>query len=351
MDHAKNSEHKDPDGPAFRTGADEPIGSHLLAGLSSELRAAINEEIDRQVATRIKREVAHYRELFELAQQGGRVGVFEINMLDGTSMGSAMWAELLGQPAGTTGIDRRRWVELLHPDDRNRILQAVAEAVATGDDTALEYRIILPDGGIRWLHSRNMSRKLRNGTLYKAYGTLQDITDRKRLEAEILHNAYHDSLTGIPNRRCFVEGLRDAFDKRMRTGQEVAVALFDLDDLKPANDCFGHEAGDALICAAADRLRSVVYDTGMVARLGGDEFAVLLEGSGTQQLQQLADQSLKEISQPVDFNGRLLKSSASAGGAIGSIARSETPEGLLRCADMALYAAKRSGRGTYQVAS
>ncbi|GGI83710.1 hypothetical protein GCM10007973_20280 [Polymorphobacter multimanifer] len=321
-----------------------------LEALAPDLRDAVNRAIERQVQIRLDQEVAHYRRLFELAQEGGRVGVFEIDMRRGTSTGSAMWARLLGQPEGTSSVDRQTWIAMMHPDDRERILGAVAKAVSSGCDTALDYRIHLPDGSTRWLHSRNLVERDGEGQSYRAYGTLQDITDRKLLETAMLHTANHDTLTDLPNRRRFMEELRQAFEERELTGQHIAVALFDLDELKPANDRYGHEAGDALIQATAKRLSKVVSSVGMAARLGGDEFALLLKGPGALKLKGMAERSLRVINMPVIFSDILLRSSASAGGAVDSRTHVGSPELLLRRADMALYAAKRNARGTYREA-
>lgn len=324
--------------------------ANLIAQLSPDLRDAVKQEIEAQVALRLVQEISHHRRLLDLAQEGGRVGVFEIDMRSGTSTGSAMWARLLGKPEGTAFVDRQMWIDIVHPDDRKQIVEAVAKAVALGCDTALDYRIMLPDGGTRWLHSRNLIEKDGHGRSCRAYGTLQDITDRKLLEAQILHNANHDILTGLPNRRRFMEEVTQAFEERERTGQEIAVALFDLDDLKPANDHYGHEAGDVLIQTTADRLGRVASQAGMAARLGGDEFAMLLKGHGALELRKLAEQSLHVIHRPVPFSDFVLQSSASAGGAVVTVEQISSPELLLRRADLALYAAKRHARGSYQEA-
>jgi diguanylate cyclase (GGDEF)-like protein len=331
-------------------GAGRCASGDLIARLPPDVQAAVRQEIEREVALQLTEKVAAHHRLLELAQEGGRVGVFEIDMRSGLSTGSAMWARLLALPDGAACVDRQIWVSMLHPDDREQVLQAVGRAVALGCDTSLDYRIVLPDGGVRWLHSRNLIEKDRNGRSARAYGTLQDITDRKLLEAQILHNANHDSLTGLPNRRRFMEELCQAFEDRSRASSQVAVALFDLDNLKPTNDQYGHEAGDALIQASAGRLGSVALEAGMAARLGGDEFALLLRGRDALQVQCLAEQSLQAIQQPVSFGDIVLRSSASAGGAVDAAGRDSSPELLLRRADMALYVAKRNARGTYQEA-
>jgi diguanylate cyclase (GGDEF)-like protein len=326
-------------------------GHDLVGRLPPEVQEAIRQEIEREVALQLHERAAAHHRLLELAQEGGRVGVFEIDMRSGLSTGSSMWARLLALPEGAATVDRQAWAGMLHPEDREHVLGAVAKAVMLGCDTALDYRITLPDGTIRWLHSRNLIEKDEHGRSFRAYGTLQDITDRKRLEAEIQHSANHDSLTGLPNRRRFMEELCQAFEDGHRNSEQVAVALFDLDNLKPTNDLYGHEAGDVLIQASAGRLGSVAVKAGLAARLGGDEFALLLRGRDARQLRRLAERSLQAIRRPVSFGNITLQSSASAGGAVDNIASDSSPEALLRKADLALYVAKRNARGTYHGAS
>ncbi len=325
-------------------------GGDLIAQLAPELQDGIRQEIEREVAARLHERLAAHHRLLELAQEGGQVGVFEIDMLTGHSTGSSMWARLLALPDGTASVGRQAWVRMLYPDDRDHVLQSVAKAAALGCDTALDYRIILPDGTIRWLHSRNLIEKDAQGRPARAYGTLQDISDRKLLEAKVLHSANHDSLTGLPNRRRFMEELGQAFEDGNRRPARVAVALIDLDNLKPTNDLHGHEAGDALLQASAERLGAIARDTGLAARLGGDEFALLIMDSDARQLRRMAQESLAAIRSPVRFGETMLQSSASAGGAWEHIGSHSSPELLLRRADSALYRAKRNARGTYQEA-
>lgn len=326
------------------------VSADVLAQLPAELRDVMQREIERQVADRVRERLEPQQRLFELAQEGGRVGVFEIDMRNGYSTGSRMWARLLGQAEGTTHVGREQWTRMLHPEDRERVLKAVARAVALGGDTALDYRIRLPDGSERWLSSRNLIEQDELGRSLRAYGTLHDITERKLLEAQILYNASHDSLTGLANRRRFMEELGNAFEELHGTDDRVAVALFDLDDLKPANDRHGHEAGDRLLQASADRLGAVAGNRGVAARLGGDEFALLLKGRNALQLRELAEQSLRDIRQPVAFGSLVLQSGASAGGAVDRCLPTSSPKFLLRRADIALYAAKRTARGEYREA-
>lgn len=325
-----------------------------LLGAESALLSRIDPSICPDIAALIERRIADgVRAATEvalrntkLAQEGGRIGVFDIDMATGDAVGSSMWAELLGQTRDTSSMSRRTWIKLLHPDDRNRVLASVASMAETGADTSIDYRIILPDGEVRWLHSRNLvTRHSGDTTLASAYGTLQDITERKALEAQVLRAAYHDDLTGLPNRRYFMEHLTAACADTSRE-RRVGLAIYDLDFLKRANDQHGHDAGDVLLKSVAERLQDVSGDQAIVARLGGDEFALLLQTEDSSRLRSLAEAALVALRSPVYFRGCAISAAASAGGAVSG--RGATlASALFRQADQALLRAKRSSRGSY----
>lgn len=318
----------------------------LLSGVDPAIRSKIAALIEQRIEEGIRTAADLALRNTNLAQEGGRIGIFDIDMATGDSLGSPMWAELLGQTRDTCSMTRRTWIKLLHPDDRSRVLTSVASMVATGADTAIDYRIVLPSGEMRWLHSRNLvTRRSDDATLAMAYGTLQDITERKALEAQVFRAAYHDDLTGLPNRRFFMEQLTAACADTARGGR-VGLAIYDLDFLKRANDQHGHDAGDLLLQSVADRLQDVSGDQAIVARLGGDEFALLLQTDDPSRLRTLAEEALVTLRHPVYFRGCAISSAASAGGAVSS--KGPTPAAaLFRRADQALLNAKRSSKGNY----
>ena len=179
--------------------------------------------------------------------------------------------------------------------------------------------------------------------------THEDITERRRAEAEIIHLARHDPLTGLANRAEFNARLEDACKRMKRNGGTVTVMMADLDRFKVVNDTFGHPAGDQLLIEVGRRLRSTVRETDVVARLGGDEFAVIQEGGPDQHEGAIAValKIISAISRPFDLGGNR----TSLGTSIGIVLAPEhetDPEGLLKRADLALYDAKSSGRNDYR---
>ena len=178
---------------------------------------------------------------------------------------------------------------------------------------------------------------------------VQDVTERNALERQLRHEAFHDPLTNLPNRALFHDRLQHALARIRRGGGVVGVALLDLDDFKTVNDSLGHTAGDHVLIAVGDRLRTALRPADTVARLGGDEFVVLCEDmAGRAELLEVADRLRAAIAAPVVVADRELVVSASVGLAV-SDDPSDSPAELLRHADTAMYQAKLHGRGRWEL--
>jgi diguanylate cyclase (GGDEF)-like protein len=176
--------------------------------------------------------------------------------------------------------------------------------------------------------------------------THEDITEAKRAEERISHAAHHDALTGLPNRKLFSEQLEQAL-KRVRRGERLAVLYLDLDHLKRINDTLGHAIGDKLLKRVADRLRSCVRDIDLVARLSGDEFAIIQTSlHRPSDAADLAMRVREAIHEPIDLNDHQVTVDISVGISIAPNDATELNE-LLKTADIALYEAKNTGRGTF----
>jgi diguanylate cyclase (GGDEF)-like protein len=180
--------------------------------------------------------------------------------------------------------------------------------------------------------------------------THEDITERRRAEAEIVHLARHDALTGLANRAEFNARLEEASKRLKRSGGAVTVMMIDLDEFKAVNDTLGHPAGDQLLVEVGRRLQVTIRETDVLARLGGDEFAIIQEGESDQRgaAAALAMRIINAIIQPFDLNGN----PASVGASIGIVLAPEhesEPEGLLKRADLALYDARANGRNDFRI--
>ncbi len=177
---------------------------------------------------------------------------------------------------------------------------------------------------------------------------LRDITERKRAEETIRQLAYHDSLTGLPNRRLFSDRLNLAMAHAHRSQQKLAVMLFDLDHFKEVNDTLGHSVGDKLLQAVGERLTSLLRKEDTVARMGGDEFMLLLpEIAGVEDADQVAQKVLEALRKPFVLNGHEIHISTSIGIALYPD-DGEDVDALMKNADIAMYRAKDQGRDNYQ---
>ncbi len=173
-------------------------------------------------------------------------------------------------------------------------------------------------------------------------------TEQERLE-ELAHQAFHDSLTELPNRALFADRLEHALERTNRRKAAVAVLFLDLDDFKPINDSFGHEAGDRLLVAVAQRIKACVRPEDTVARLGGDEFTVLLEDiADVRYAIAVAERIESSLGEPFEVEGQEASVTASIGIAV-STGRESSPDDLVRDSDNAMYLAKRKGRARHEV--
>jgi diguanylate cyclase (GGDEF)-like protein len=174
---------------------------------------------------------------------------------------------------------------------------------------------------------------------------VQDVTDRKRAEDELRHQAFHDGLTGLANRGLLVDRIEQAVRRAGRRGVDPAVIYLDLDGFKGVNDRYGHDGGDQLLRAVGQRLTATVRSEDTVARLGGDEFAVLIDENHEEAAEATttAERILQALTAPVEVAGHEVRISASLGVAAGSVGC--TADELLRNADLAMYQAKGAGKG------
>ena len=235
--------------------------------------------------------------------------------------------------------------EVLHPDDRERVREAHARTHATGEPLNIEYRLVARDGRVVWVHDEGRILTDPDGGNPVLQGYLLDITDRRDAEERLRHQAFHDALTGLPNRALFTDRVQHALAVRRETGGEIAALFIDLDDFKAVNDRFGHPAGDAVLHAVGRRLRESVSLSHTVARIGGDEFAVLVETStGLAAAIEAAERLLAQFEAPFELDGGEVFVTASVGIALGA-----DSEKLLRSANVAMYDAKQSGGAQYVV--
>ncbi len=254
---------------------------------------------------------------------------------------------ILGYEPGA--LEGRRLTSLLHPQDVERAI-AVYGGVAfrAGTSARAEWRIRHGDGSWRDVEvvTNNM---LGEPTVEGIVLTLRDVTERKSLEEELKHQAFHDALSGLANRALFRDRLEHALARAARSLTSLAVLFLDLDDFKLVNDSLGHAVGDELLVAVAGRLMGSLRSGDTAARFGGDEFAVLLEATeDISDARLAAERILADLKPPFSVNDRLIPVHASVGIAYSKCGL-EGPAELLQAADVAMYAAKAKGKNGYEV--
>jgi len=315
---------------------------------------------------RIRRQLAERDQLFQLISENA---ADMIALVDGDGRrlyNSPAYLKVLGY--SPEDLNATSSIEQIHPDDRPRVLKAAEKARLSGQGERMEYRVRHKDGTWRTLESTASPIRNEKGQTDKLVIVNRDITERKRAEEMLAHNAFHDGLTNLPNRALFLDRLQQALTLSKRhPNYKFAVLLIDVDEFKIINDSLGHAAGDDLLIQIGQRLKESVRRADTVsrprtsdvpdrpanddtlARLGGDEFTILLDDIRDPiEAVRVAERVQTELAIPFVVNRQEIVISASIG-----IAASTSPhthaEDLLRDADIAMYRAKRAGKACCEV--
>jgi diguanylate cyclase (GGDEF)-like protein/PAS domain S-box-containing protein len=325
------------------------VASSMLAALiwlafggASRVLAAQNRRLHEQATTErlllvdLQRSEERFRSLVRNASDGvvvlGEDGLVRYE--------SPAVERILGrQPDDGVG---RPLTSEVHPDDRVAVERRLADVAASGgSETLFEFRTLHADGSWRTLEAiaKNLLDDPAVGGVVVNY---RDITERKALEEQLRHQAFHDVLTGLANRSLFRDRLGHALARAARGALPTAVLYLDLDDFKAINDRLGHAEGDRLLVAVGDRLRAATRAGDTVARLGGDEFAIIIEETDPTEAAQAATRILEALVPPFELGDRHVVARASIGIAIRTADGGDGDE-LLRRADIAMYAAKARG--------
>jgi diguanylate cyclase (GGDEF)-like protein/PAS domain S-box-containing protein len=281
------------------------------------------------------------------SQRIAHLGAWEWDVVTGEVWWSEETYRIYGFDPGEGINVRQKLEEALFPEDLPRYRRTIDEALsgeAEGYDH--EHRIRRPDGEVSWVHGQAEVVRGEDGGPLRMIGTVHDVTERKALEDRLRHQAFHDPLTDLPNRELFLDRLGHALARtERRPGKRVAVLFMDLDDFKVVNDSLGHEAGDLLLVAVAERLMGCMRPEDTLARFGGDEFTVLLEDlDDPEEAVRVAERIIDEVRDPFVLEGREFYVRASIGITLGED-RTKDLDDLLREADIAMYWAKDQGSG------
>ena len=252
-----------------------------------------------------------------------------------------------GRPASNFYEDPTLFLKIVHPDDWMRVAEVLPELLEKRAMT-LQYRIVQPDGKIRWLEDRMAVARNSNGTAERFDGVATDITERKEHETQLNYLANHDALTDLPNRNLLDDRIHQAIAQAQRGKHKFGLLLLDLDRFKNVNDGYGHAFGDELLLTIASHLHKSVRDSDTVARLGGDEFVILLSPLQThEEIYPVVRRLLNIFTLPVTIQGSDLYTSTSIGIAVFPDDGNDIGV-LLKHADIAMYRAKEMGRNGFQ---
>ncbi len=309
---------------------------------------------------RIHRDSKQREELFRIVTENAADMIALVDVKGHRLYNSPAYKRILGYSAAELGETSA--FEQIHPDDRFKVLEAAREARASGVGKKLEYRIRHKDGSWRVLESIASTIRDQKGEVAKLVIVNRDVTERKRAEEQLEHNSFHDALTGLPNRRLFLDRLQHLFDRAQRSPErQYAVLFVDLDLFKVFNDTMGAAVGDQVLVEIGRRLGTCLRNDDTVSRpqdelpimttetvlsrMGGDEFTILLEEvTDPSHAMRAAKRILAAVAEPFLVEGHEVHTSASVGIAL-STPTHERAETVLQDADVAMRRAKAMGGG------
>ncbi len=313
------------------------------------LYTAIVRDISQRKAAEEKLRESEAR--YALAARAANDGLWDWNLRTDSIYYSPRWKSMLGIEESAVIDTPEVWFHRVHPDDRAR-LQADLDTHLDGHSSQFEseYRMMHRDGSYRWMLSRAIVVRDESGRPVRIAGSQTDVTGRKQAERQLLYDALHDPLTGLPNRSYFMGQLDRATKEAARQeGRMFGILFLDIDRFKLVNDSLGHMVGDQLLVAIAGRLKLCLRPGDTIARLGGDEFAILVENlTDVKDATHIAERIQSELALPFRAADQEDFTSASIGITLNSSGRGSS-EDLLRNADTAMYRAKAQGRARYEL--
>ena len=298
-------------------------------------------------------ETAQDVERFKRSQYFARIGTWDWRIGSDELYWSDAIYGMFGYRPGEVSPSYELFCASVHPQDQARIRTGELRCIETGEKHDEEYRVVWPDGTVRWLRETGNVLKDEDGKAVRMMGVVRDITEEKHWANQLQALARHDPLTGLPNRLMFEEHLAKAIERARRNTTRVALVFIDLNGFKAINDEHGHAAGDKVLQETGARLGEALRESDTIARIGGDEFVAILEGiaqdrSLDQEAASIARKILDALAAPVPIGDTPLRIGASLGIAVFPD-HAPSMDRLIHIADLAMYAAKRSGNNQYRL--
>ncbi|MEW5773879.1 MAG: transporter substrate-binding domain-containing protein [Thermodesulfobacteriota bacterium] len=318
--------------------ANRALRALVLHGRDATSRLAAEEALRRSEAR------------YALALSSAGVGTWEWSPASGEMVWSDNVEPMLGLEPGSLGRTFAAFLALVCPEDREAVREAGQRCLAGHGEYRAEYRVLRPDGRECWILSRGDAVRDAEGRPMRLTGVLTDVTERHRLEADLVRLATLDELTRLPNRRHFLEQARREVERSRRYGSALSLLMVDVDHFKVVNDTHGHAGGDAALRALAETGRRLLRDADLMGRLGGEEFSLLLPETDLTQAVVVAERlrsAVQAMQVPLPGGGAAEVTVSVGVAALGP--GGENMEELMRRADNALYAAKDRGRNRVEV--
>ncbi len=323
----------------------------LLLVLLSALLMLVRK--NNQIA-RASRQLGETKESLDQAQRIAHMGNWDWQIPENHLFWSDGIFHLFGTRPAAFAASYEAFMERVHPEDRSMVDDAVKATLETGAPYAIDHRIVRPDGTIRIVRESAEVVRDEQGKPIRMSGIVQDVTERRQAEqilqdkdAHLEFIAYHDALTGLPNRALLMDRLHHAASLTDRTGDRMALLFIDLDRFKTINDSLGHAVGDTVLQTVADRLKTLVREVDTLSRLGGDEFVVLLETiQDGREAALVAEKIIHALEKVLVVGNYPLHISASIGISLYP-EDGKDAETLMKHADAAMYKAKEGGRNSF----
>jgi len=342
---------------AYEVGATDFVGKpvHWLL-LGHRVRYLLRSAAAFRELSESRAQLARSEGLLAAAHRIGGIATWEWDARSGALQWSSERDRRLGEFVELPGT-LRQYFKLVHPQDLKLVKERFRASLGNALGDRLEHRIIDSKGQVRLVELEfEPTAAGPSGAMSGIHGTARDVTERWQAQQRIHHLAYHDVLTGLPNRQLFIQQVESAIEEAVEEGSRMALLFVDLDGFKSVNDTYGHGVGDSLLRAIAERLRAAMRGRGVgirardsVARIGGDEFVALITDMPEDEVvMELGQRLIDTISAPMVVEGHALRVSGSIGIAICPRDGSDY-DVLLRKADTAMYQAKVCGRGTVRM--
>jgi diguanylate cyclase (GGDEF)-like protein/PAS domain S-box-containing protein len=307
----------------------------------------------RDISSRIQSEdrLRESEQRYALAAAGANDGLWDWDIETDQIYFSDRWKTMIGLDPHEDFSSPEDWFNLVHRDDILNLKSAISgHREGKSDHLEVTYRMRHRNGKYRWMLTRGMAVFDEQKKPMRMAGSQSDVTEQRKAQEQLIYDAFHDPLTGLPNRALFMDRLNHAIRRaRRKSAKKFAVLFIDVDRFKVINDSLGHSFGDDLLISIAKRLQECIRLDDTIARLGGDEFTILAEDlTDLDIVEELAERVVERFEAPFNISGREVFTSVSVGVLI-SNEEHEKAEDMLRDADLAMYRAKSEGRARYEM--